>query len=259
VDQNKLRFQRALDLVAKIESAPNVATLNLWFAEVASEFGVESFGATILGRHGEPLKPRIVASHSDPAWARRYFERNYFSIDPTLSELRLRSTPFSWEEMEAKYRQRSSQALFSDARDAGFREGLDVPWHTADGLMGVVTLRGDRLDLSPEAKPVLRLVATYYAEVARELSEIGDDSPGEERLSVRQLECLVWAAEGKSDWEISQILNIAEGTVHRHFERIRERLNVATRIQAIVIALRNGWIVPSSGLVRTTRDTPGKD
>jgi hypothetical protein len=26
-----------------------------------------------------------------------------------------------------------------------------------------------------------------------------------------------------------------------------------------VIALRNGWIVPSSGLVRTTRDTPGKD
>lgn len=239
-------FERAIALTTRIETAPDIATLNAWFAEVAADFGVESFDAVLLGRYGEPLAPRLIAAHTDPAWIRRYRDRNHFAADPTLLELRRRTSPFAWAELESRYRDRATAAVFSDARAAGYCEGLDIPWHTADGLMGVVTLRGSRLDLAPDSKPVLRLVATYYAEVARELVECADDAPGP-HLTKRQLECLNWAAEGKTDWEISQILGVAEGTVQRHFERIRERLNVATRMQAVVIALRAGLILPSRG------------
>ena len=70
VSRNSGRFERALELVAKIEGAPDVATLNAWFADVAAEFGVKSFGATLLGRRGEPVTP-IVAPHARGLCRRR--------------------------------------------------------------------------------------------------------------------------------------------------------------------------------------------
>jgi len=58
-------------------------------------------------------------------------------------------------------------------------------------------------------------------------------------LSARERQCLGLAAEGKSDWAISQILNISEHTVHKHIEAAKRRLGVATRVQAIVWAAQH--------------------
>lgn len=259
-DEGQRRWKAALDLIARIESAPDIPTLNAWFGKVAALFGVKYFSVTLLGEHGKPLTPRILAAHTQQAWARRYFERNFFAIDPTLAEMRTTVRPFTWDHTEAKYRSRGAQALFHDVRSTGVQDGIDIPWHTADGLLGIVTLKGERIDDSSNARATLRMVATYYAEVARELAELGDDARSEAfDLTERQVECLTWAAEGKSDWEISQILAIAEGTVQRHFEIIRQKLNVTTRVQAIVIALRRGWIMPSTGSIHTTTPPSRED
>jgi DNA-binding CsgD family transcriptional regulator len=56
------------------------------------------------------------------------------------------------------------------------------------------------------------------------------------RLSSRERQCLELAALGKSDWAISQLLDISEHTVHKHIEAAKRRLGVATRVQAIVWA-----------------------
>src|SRR5690606_8385900 len=58
-------------------------------------------------------------------------------------------------------------------------------------------------------------------------------------FSPRERECLERAAEGKTDWEISQLLGISEHTVHKHIEAAKRRLGVSTRIQAIVWAVQN--------------------
>ena len=55
-------------------------------------------------------------------------------------------------------------------------------------------------------------------------------------LSARERQCLEIAAYGKSDWAISQLLNISEHTVHKHIEAAKRRLGVATRVQAIIWA-----------------------
>jgi DNA-binding CsgD family transcriptional regulator len=55
-------------------------------------------------------------------------------------------------------------------------------------------------------------------------------------LSARERQCLELAAYGKSDWAISQLLNISEHTVHKHIEAAKRRLGVATRVQAIIWA-----------------------
>jgi DNA-binding CsgD family transcriptional regulator len=57
------------------------------------------------------------------------------------------------------------------------------------------------------------------------------------RLTPRERECLTWVASGKTDWEISQILRIAEQTVHEYVQNALIKLNATTRAQAVAVAI----------------------
>jgi DNA-binding CsgD family transcriptional regulator len=59
---------------------------------------------------------------------------------------------------------------------------------------------------------------------------------------VRERDCLAWAAKGKSDWDIGEILNISEKTARQHIENARLKFGVKTRVQAVVLACRAGAI-----------------
>jgi len=50
-------------------------------------------------------------------------------------------------------------------------------------------------------------------------------------------------AAGKSDWQIGQILSISNKTVNYHVENVKRKFGVATRIQAVVAAMRQGRLV----------------
>ena len=52
----------------------------------------------------------------------------------------------------------------------------------------------------------------------------------------------MWAARGKSDWEIAKILGIGHETVIRHLKQARERYGVAKRTLLTVHALFDGTI-----------------
>jgi LuxR family quorum-sensing system transcriptional regulator CciR len=56
-------------------------------------------------------------------------------------------------------------------------------------------------------------------------------------LTPRQRDCVVLVAQGKSDWEIGQVLGISESTVHKHIEDAKRRFGVSTRIQLVVRSL----------------------
>ncbi|AZO81986.1 MULTISPECIES: helix-turn-helix domain-containing protein [unclassified Bosea (in: a-proteobacteria)] len=58
------------------------------------------------------------------------------------------------------------------------------------------------------------------------------------RISARAYDCLLWAAGGKTDWEISIILGISKPTVTKHILSAREKLGAVTKAHAIAIALR---------------------
>jgi LuxR family quorum-sensing system transcriptional regulator CciR len=66
---------------------------------------------------------------------------------------------------------------------------------------------------------------------------IGAERP---RLTDRQRDCIFWAARGKSDWEISQILGIAHETVIQYMKQARGRYGVVNRTQLSIHALYDG-------------------
>jgi DNA-binding CsgD family transcriptional regulator len=63
-----------------------------------------------------------------------------------------------------------------------------------------------------------------------------------ERVTARESEILAWIAAGKSDWAIGQILNISGKTVNFHVENAKRKLGAATRVQAVLAAMRSGII-----------------
>jgi DNA-binding response OmpR family regulator len=68
--------------------------------------------------------------------------------------------------------------------------------------------------------------------------------PTRHHLNDREIEALMWAARGKTSEEISLIMSIAERTVNFHLNNARDKLGVATRIQAAVKATVAGFIEP---------------
>ena len=56
-------------------------------------------------------------------------------------------------------------------------------------------------------------------------------------LTPREREVLAWLAGGKTDRDIGEILGISPRTVHKHLQRLYEKLGVETRTAAVVRAL----------------------
>jgi DNA-binding CsgD family transcriptional regulator len=69
--------------------------------------------------------------------------------------------------------------------------------------------------------------------------------PGDlRRLTPRELEVLGLVVDGRSNWQISRTLVVAERTVAAHVEHILDKLDAPTRTAAAVRADRTGLYVP---------------
>ncbi|QLL64417.1 helix-turn-helix domain-containing protein [Sinorhizobium mexicanum] len=58
-------------------------------------------------------------------------------------------------------------------------------------------------------------------------------------LSLRERECLLWVARGKSSWDIGVILGISENTVNFHMKNVMRKLNVSSRTVAAMKAVES--------------------
>lgn len=61
-------------------------------------------------------------------------------------------------------------------------------------------------------------------------------------LTRREAEVLRLLAEGKSNKSIGEMLFISEKTVKNHVSSILQKMEVEDRTQAVIIAIKNGWV-----------------
>lgn len=127
-----------------------------------------------------------------------------------------------------------------------------IPVHLSFGQIGAVSLiplDRERTDLSEPFKLyadgmgllVRRFVASYVAAVRTQ-----QWIPSNCSLSKREVECLRWAAIGKTDNDISAILSLSHATVRYHVQRAGEKLNAVNRSQAVFKAGQLGFLGAAS-------------
>jgi two-component system response regulator DegU len=72
---------------------------------------------------------------------------------------------------------------------------------------------------------------------------MNEDSPARHKgLTPREVQVLKMVVAGKTNQEIGLELGISEKTVEKHLEGVFSKLGVASRVEAAVHALREGWV-----------------
>lgn len=179
-------------------------------------------------------------------WTDRYVENQYVFRDPVHLKLFRDRQGFCWDEKRLAADQllnRKSEIVFREGCDFGLHQGFTHILPSLGGNIAIASFAGERVEQDPKTLPAMHLIALYMHAKFKELTA-PQEFPDTDLLSLtpRERECLAWAGQGKTDWEIAQILAIKETTVHSHIENAKRRLKVGTRIQAVVRSARFGLI-----------------
>lgn len=226
VDDCKLHFHGSLDdLGFSISAYVDISVP--WFVDVTSS----------------TFSEELVQSTTFPDdWRRHYGAENFHSVDPMYRISRSSVSPVLWSDVrKIETLSRGAKRVMFESHDFGLSDGLSIPIHAAGGgfaLVSAVSRDSERAfeGAVREYRHTLHLMALYLHAAVQ--SKKGGDSPRESEivLTPRETECLKWTAQGKSSWEISTILAIAERTVNFHLANAMRKLGVYNKAHAVARA-----------------------
>lgn len=253
------QFEVAQGFIEQCQTGTPVGVLAQAFQRGTEALGFRHFACC---SHVDPLKPprRSVMLHSYPKeWAQLFSELELFDIDPVFLHASRSLAPFFWD-TQAFTNELSppQQEMFHEARHYGLTRGYTVPIHSVDAprdFRASCSVVPDSESLEPAAYLAVQLMAFYLYDVASRDAQEKDPPPVQQPLSRRERQCLELAAQGKSDWVASRILGLSERTVHNHVENAKRRLQVATRMQAVMHALA-GQQISLGDVVRRDAHVP---
>lgn len=228
--------------VSEVETEEALAGL---LAEISREMGFAYFALTHHVALRRAPGPSIRLANYPAEWI-DYFDRHDLGpSDPVHRASQLTSVGFAWSRLPHLIaltpRDREVLAL---AGLRGIGDGFTIPAHVpgeSNGSCSFATAAGRAL--SDDHLPQAQLVGAFAFEAARRVWQMrGSTLRPAPRLTDRQRDCVVWAARGKSDWEIARILGLSPETVTEYLKRARERYGVSKRTLLAVHALFDGTI-----------------
>ena len=235
----------ALDYVDRIESVDDQSDLMAMFFAALSEFGFTSFLITGLPHKTTAFSDHTILNGWPNAWYARYAERQYYNVDAVAIQGRQSVDPFYWSAVVPKPDSKAISAqIMSEAGECGLKDGLLVPIYGANGDQSCITMAGKDIDRRHRAKQSLHLMSMFTHHQAIRLHELGKrkTTSTANRLTLRERECLQWAARGKTDWETSRILQISNNTVSVHIAKATKKMTATNRTEAVAKAIVNRHI-----------------
>ena len=191
----------------------------------------------------DPQRGPYIRLTYPASWIMRYLQMGYADVDPVLREAFRRTLPFEWSELTIDS---EAEALFlADAASHGVGpHGFSIPVLTKQGHRGHFGVAFSRSE--QEWSNFLAATRSTLIEIANRLHRrvvvevFHEDGPP---LTTRELECLRWAALGKSTCEIGVILNISPHTARDYLKSARYKLDCVSSAQAIGKAVQLGLLV----------------
>ncbi|WP_424196559.1 LuxR family transcriptional regulator [Ampullimonas aquatilis] len=191
---------------------------------------------------------RIVVIKGYPdAWLDRYWEKQYASSDPVVAHCSQQIMPIIWNNLKlAKYS--ASAQVMHEAGDFGMKDGISMPIHSPHGELGILSFAVNRKgkpakEITLHAYPYVQLMAGYVHEAVQHVFQLPNPT-NRAPLTLRESECLRWAADGKTTWEMARLLSLSEATINFHLNNAMIKLDVSNRQHAIAKAILQGLINP---------------
>jgi len=224
------------DFIEQLDRQDDLASLLGAFHDLVQEFGFVGYCI------GDPTQPRqrrpgrVWGVTWPDGWKKRFVDQNYMQADPVIHELALSETPFRWRDVR-KLQEGEGARIMDEASEFSMNDGIGIPIGSPDGTVIGITMGTEHYELGRRDELGLHLASIYFHAKLERLRAQGLPRQIAARLTPRERECLTWVAAGKTDWEISQILNISQQTAHEHVQNALVKLNATTRAQAVAVAL----------------------
>lgn len=218
------------------------------FAETLQPFGVDRFDCGPLLNDLAAPSPRL-SGRGLHDWNKYFDSQGFAAIDPCIDAYPHLRGAFTWSQVRRLTPEHALSPIWGDARAGGMSEGLVVPTAPGRRNAAIVRLTTQEASFDAAVLPLLQSVSVIYAASTQSFQSTSiapppppEPAPAPIMLKERELECLFWAARGKTNPEIGAILNISRHTVNTHIESAKAKLGVATRVQAVAIAHRLGLL-----------------
>lgn len=234
----------ALDFVERCDRAVDTQDLVDLFRATISRFGFHHSACGCWLGAGANRTVRFFFADWPEEVAKVYVEQDIFSKDPLVFAARRRMTAYTWANvLDEEPLQPDMRDMFAFIARYDIRDGFCVPIHGPAGYQGLVSLLAPaRLDLDPRVRSILEMMSRAVHDRCRQTVGFGVIDTDVPALSKREIECMTWAAAGKTDWEIARILGISRSTAHFHVERVKKKLRKNSRTEAVAILVLHGLI-----------------
>lgn len=242
--EQALQLERhTLEFVQSIEEINDPVAVAAAFQSFILQLGMRTACCMKVPEHGEDVAEHVLMNTNPSEFVEQYVERDFVKRDPMVVEMFRTFQAYAWSDVLARRKLEDDQKeIFYSGSDFRMNVGFVVPIFGATGYAGLASITGESGTLTNPIRAALQLSSIYVHNKLlalrrrKELRRI--------HLTPRESECMRWAASGKSDWDIGEILGISEKTVNFHLENAKRKYGVATRVQAVVAAIRQGTLLP---------------
>lgn len=235
--------QSLLSLVANcINASSHLDSLTAIIAELNSIIPFHSAAIVIDRELNFVLKDpqQLINYKIDEKWEELYFKRHLYKDDPILDAVDKTSSAVSWREVYAKTPQEVLEFKNVSKKYVG-DNGLSILKKTEHGSTLISLVMPNNTEVT-QWTSVLEYALPHIHEIFNRNGEYQRKKLWRPQLTERELDVLNWVKEGKSNWDISQLLSISERTVKFHLSNIYEKLTVLNRPQSIAKAIHFGLI-----------------
>lgn len=237
-------FQDGLQRFSNVKSVEEITALCENYCNL---FGFDTFVYALRVPEYFASSKLVIVDGYPASWVNHYFECSFYDIDPVMEYSKKHIIPIEWRNLRIDNGS-MQETMMNEARAFGVKSGVTMPIHSPHGELGVLSFALDRdaphaNEITTHSMPYIQLLASHTHEALRRICGLvdGDGQP----LTQREKECLKWAADGKSAWEIGSILHISERTVNFHLNNIVQKLGVTNRQHAVAKATLRGIIQPN--------------
>lgn len=236
-------IQDMIGQVHAVAEATDMQAAAAGFADVLRAHGLNGMGARVYEMPSRLESKRVWSAGGAVAtlWPTRWqdspgFRYICFEENPLLNALSERRNVFRYSDMAPRAKHGTYWEAFSEG---GIGEGVGIVSYGAGRRVGSLALTFAQVEMSPGEFAALRMAGQVLIE---RMAEQFIPSTVLPKLTNRERDCLAYVAEGKSDWEISVILTLSQGTVRFHVDNARRKLNGTTRAHAVARAMSLGLI-----------------
>ncbi|MDH5180926.1 MAG: LuxR family transcriptional regulator [Gammaproteobacteria bacterium] len=242
---------KLFEYIAQLNAAKSYEEIHTVCVDFCNFFGFDFF--IYAARIPTSLiTPHYIIINGYPdEWRNHYIEQDYITIDPTVSHCFTSTTPIYWEQILKTTCKQDGKIdqLFAEAGYIGLQNGISFPIHCIHGETAMFSLAINSLPEKSRGHiqhtlAFGHLFASYVHEAITRVPDNGIIARINANLTDREKECLLWTTEGKTSWEVSQILNISERTVVFHINNAVKKLNVTNKQHAVARAISLGQITP---------------